>query len=184
MEESPKHPDVAAIFGRLLEAVGLNAAQFARKIGSTPQAVSNYVVGRNEPGRKMLAQIIEAYPNISAAWLTTGIGEPFPGGQFSQLPAPLPPAIREGFPPVPGTATPAEADFVGRYIKSLEQQLTDAREDMGYLQGLVTELMGKPLASADAAVLMSIPRTVVSGLRPAACEYVEARVVEMYRKAA
>jgi len=84
MEEPPKHPDVARIFTRLLESVGLNARQFAQKIGSTPQAISNYMVGRNEPGRKMLAQIIEAYPNIDAAWLTTGEGEPFPNGRHNE----------------------------------------------------------------------------------------------------
>jgi transcriptional regulator with XRE-family HTH domain len=85
MEELSKHPDVARIFTRLLESVGLNAAQFARKIGSTPQAISNYMVGRNEPGRKMLAQIIEAFPRIDAAWLATGEGEPFPEGRHLSL---------------------------------------------------------------------------------------------------
>ena len=94
MEELPKHPDVARIFTQLLDTLGMNAAQFARKIGSTPQAVSNYMVGRNEPGRKMLALIIEAYPNIDAGWLATGVGEPFPNGKFLQLPAPVPSEAR------------------------------------------------------------------------------------------
>lgn len=161
MEEPPKHPDVARIFTQLLDAVGMNAAQFARKIGSTPQAVSNYMVGRNEPGRKMLALIIEAYPNIDASWLATGMGEPFPNGKFSQLPPAVPSEAkphREGFPATPGTATPKEADFVGRVIRDLEKQIADYQAREAWYQ----EMLKKPLASADAAAFMtavpSMPR--------------------------
>ena len=80
MEEPPKHPAVAALFSQLLTATGLNAAGLAKKLDITPQAISNYVVGRNEPGRKMMAAIIKAFPAINAVWLATGEGEPFPNG--------------------------------------------------------------------------------------------------------
>jgi hypothetical protein len=80
MEEPPKHPGVAAMFSELLTKTGLNAAGLAKKLGITPQAVSNYIVGRNEPGRKMIAAIIKAFPAVNAVWLATGEGEPFPNG--------------------------------------------------------------------------------------------------------
>lgn len=123
MEELPKHPDVARIFTRLLDSVGLNAAQFARKIGSTPQAISNYMVGRNEPGRKMLAQIIAAYPTIDAAWLASGKGEPFPAGVYNQLPPPVPNRLAE--------PTPAD--------RPLGPWLNREGEDAPYWRGVAAE---------------------------------------------
>ena len=95
MEEPPKHPAVAALFSQLLAATNLNAAGLAKKLDITPQAISNYVVGRNEPGRKMMAAIIKAFPTINAIWLATGEGEPFPNGVH-------------GRPAAPGAPTPVQ----------------------------------------------------------------------------
>ena len=163
MEENPKHPDVARIFTQLLDTLDMNAAQFARKIGSTPQAVSNYMVGRNEPGRKMLALIIEAYPNIDAAWLATGAGEPFPNGRVrAQLPPPVPsearPLLRPG--QRPATTVMAVLPFTSEEVAVMHTELLAARRELATanqtierLWGQNTELLKKPGASADTADL-------------------------------
>lgn len=101
MEEPPKHPAVAALFAELLTATKLNAAGLAKKLGITPQAISNYIVGRNEPGRKMMAAIIKAFPAINAVWLATGEGQPFPNGVHGEKR----PAPASAAPPAPSVET-------------------------------------------------------------------------------
>jgi hypothetical protein len=71
----------------------------------------------------------------------------------SQLPPPVPSKLEPSKPglPTPGEATPQQADFVGKLIERLEKELAQAQADKEYLQGLVTDLMGKSDDSPDAA---------------------------------
>lgn len=193
MEEPPKHPDVARIFTRLLESVGLNAAQFARKIGSTPQAISNYMVGRNEPGRKMLAQIIEAYPNIDAAWLATGEGEPFPTGRVLAHAKPSGEARATAHPTVQptdkeltsGTATGPymydEDPVVQQLLIRLAEKdriIERQQEDIDAWR----DAFRKPQASAYAAAPAE-PRQEITGFRTAATLAPAGKVIAMWKPA-
>ena len=46
----------------------------ARKIGKTPQQVSNYLSGVNVPSADVLQAVASAYPSVSPTWLLTGKG--------------------------------------------------------------------------------------------------------------
>lgn len=140
METHPKHPDVAAIFARLLSELSVSANQLAAQLGTSQQAISNYVTGRNKPGGDLLAAIVTRYPAINSTWLLTGVGEPFPNGR-TLTPAPRPVAV-----PTPGltsgAATVAEAENV-----LLREQIVEQREMIHWLK---LEL-GKSPGSADPA---------------------------------
>jgi transcriptional regulator with XRE-family HTH domain len=205
--EELKHPDVAAIFERLLRELGISGNQLAVALGTSQQAISNYTSGRNKPGREIMAAIVQRYPAINAAWLLTGEGDPFPEGRYNEKPATSlahgrahgearatthptvqptdkelangaanGPAMREGFPPVPGTATPEQADFVGRLIHRLETELADAKAREEQQSRLIEQLLGKSPASAHAATPAE-PATPIS-LRPTAC--IDAKIIPMH----
>lgn len=186
MEEPPKHPDVARIFTQLLDTLGMNAAQFARKIGSTPQAVSNYMVGRNEPGRKMLALIIEAYPNIDAAWLASGKGEPFPNGRVLAHGKPtgeartaimhptIQPADKEltsGTPTGPTMFVNDTGTLEGHWKMIAEERAARLADKDQEIERLMQQLEAwqeafrKPLASAEAAAHLTFSTSAPIGPR-------------------
>jgi len=165
MEEPPKHPAVAALFTELLAATNLNAAGLAKKLDITPQAISNYVVGRNEPGRKMMAAIIKAFPAINAVWLATGEGEPFPNGVHGR------PAPAKALPiPVAPAPAVAEAEPMA-YGDAVELAVANARiadrdETIRQQQFKIDELnreLGKPFNGLDAAgpIVPSSPRNPI-----------------------
>ena len=92
MEDLPKHPEVAMIFARLLAELGISGNQLAKALNTSQQVISGYASGRTNPGREMIAAIIQRYPAINAAWLVTGQGEPFPEGRYNQKPRAAEPA--------------------------------------------------------------------------------------------
>ena len=47
-------------------------ADFARKVGESPQAVNNWVSRDN--GMNVLNKVIEAFPEVNSDWLMTGHG--------------------------------------------------------------------------------------------------------------
>ena len=53
---------------------GGNGSGMARKIGKTPQQVSNYLSGANVPSADVLEAVAGAYPAVSPTWLLTGKG--------------------------------------------------------------------------------------------------------------
>jgi len=59
-----------------MESLGMNRDQFARAIGVTTPAICDWLVNGKTLG-KIVLQIIEAYPNLSAEWLLRGTGEMF-----------------------------------------------------------------------------------------------------------
>lgn len=61
----------------LVEYSGLNVTQFANRVGfSTAQAVRELIKGKTKTlSYKSLNLILDAFPEISKAWLTSGEGE-------------------------------------------------------------------------------------------------------------
>ena len=132
MDEPPKHPAVAAIFTRLLSELGLSGNQLARTLGTSQQVISGYASGRTSPGREMIAGIIRRYPAISAAWLATGEGEPFPAGRFNEKPAgppdeptPTPPAA-----PAAAAGLPFSGEVLDRLLTQINTQAQQHREEL------------------------------------------------------
>lgn len=61
---------------RLLAENSLTLADFCKKIGLNSTTTIAKIVSENrKPSSKTIGRIINAYPNISYQWLTTGIGE-------------------------------------------------------------------------------------------------------------
>lgn len=61
---------------RLLADNSLTLADFCKKIGLNSTTTIAKIVSENrKPSSKTIGRIINAYPNISYQWLTTGIGE-------------------------------------------------------------------------------------------------------------
>ena len=144
MEDPPKHPEVAAIFARLLAELGLSGNQLAKSLNTSQQVISGYASGRTNPGREMLAAIIRRYPAINAAWLATGEGEPFPAGRFNEKPT-LTPAATSALPTpglTSGAATVAEAENI-----LLRQQ----NEHLLGENARLWDMLGKSPGSSDAA---------------------------------
>jgi len=175
MEEQPKHPDVAAMFNQLLDVLDLNAAQFAKRIGSAPQVISNYMRGSNEPGRKVLALIIKAYPNIDAAWLATGEGNPFPDGRFPTRPMPVPNELKEVAAQqhaqslTPAQQLHAESETLLKLavaeanLEQTRKQLADKDKLIDRLWNMIPQKLGKLMSSLEAAHGVRIPYSYGSG---------------------
>ena len=147
MDDPVKHPEVAAIFTRLLTELRLSGNQLARALNTSQQVISGYASGRTNPGREMIAAIIARYPAISAAWLVTGIGEPFPAGRFNEKPAP-----RAAEPAADYTTGAGTIDATVNLL--LKEQLSEARERAAADRALIAWLqgeLGKSPGSSDAA---------------------------------
>lgn len=56
----------------VIKANNLSSAEFADRLGIKRSNLSHVLSGRNKPGIDFLSKIIEAYPNVNAAWLITG----------------------------------------------------------------------------------------------------------------
>lgn len=135
METSPKHPEVALIFTRLLSELRLSGSQLAKSLQTSQQVINGYTSGRTSPGREMFAAIIRRYPAINAAWLATGAGEPFPTGRFNEKPAPPP---DEPTPPAAPAAAAVIAPLAGDVLDKLLNQINSAaqqhREELAALK--------------------------------------------------
>jgi len=60
---------------QLLEARKLTPTQFADAIGVARPIVSHILSGRNKPSLEVVQKVIEAFPDLSLAWLLRGAGE-------------------------------------------------------------------------------------------------------------
>lgn len=59
----------------ILKHFKLTSSQFADEIGVQRSSVSHVLSGRNKPGFDFVQKIMSKFPEISAEWLLTGIGE-------------------------------------------------------------------------------------------------------------
>lgn len=171
---------------QLREAKQLSVADFAAAAGVKPSAIYGLESNANKPSIETVGALREAFPDLDTEWLQFGGGQMFKGGQAltpaAQLPPQVPSKLEPSKPelPVPGEATPIQADFVGRLISQLEQE--NARKDalIEWLQEQNAQLLKKPLANLDAAAFMvAEPATPIS-LRPKACQPTECVVRPMW----
>jgi len=58
----------------LIEALGMNAFQFAQALGVTSTQIYNCVNGRNAPSFDLLSKIAITFPTVNLPWLLTGKG--------------------------------------------------------------------------------------------------------------
>lgn len=145
--EPPKFPEIGERLTQFIEQSSEpNARQFALRAGLAPQLVSNLAAGYSMPSGETLIALGAAYKGFDAMWLLTGKNT-----ASAQLPPQVPSKLEPSKPtlPTPGEATPVQADFVGRLIKRLEDEIAGYQEREAWYQ----EMLKKPLASADAANL-------------------------------
>ena len=169
----------------LPELLGYDSpAALAKAMGLDPNTVRKAMQGPSKPSFDTLEAITKKHPKLSPDWLLLGTGPMLRDGRAltpaarptadpSDPPAPSRPGL-----PVPGTATPAEADFVGRLIERLEKELADAKAREEQQGRLIQTLLGKSPASAYAAI-PSEPRQQIAGFRTTA-QAREGKVVAMY----
>ena len=55
-----------------MKSGNLSASEFADKIDVKRSNLSHVLSGRNKPSLDFLVKVIDAYPNVNAAWLITG----------------------------------------------------------------------------------------------------------------
>lgn len=68
---------IAQRFEALIKALKMNNNSFAKSIGVSSTAIISVTSSRNEPGFKILTNILEAHPQVSSNWLLRGEGEMF-----------------------------------------------------------------------------------------------------------
>lgn len=57
-----------------IESEGLKPSLFADIIGVNRATISHILSGRNKPSIDFLEKLLNAYPNVNANWLISGIG--------------------------------------------------------------------------------------------------------------
>jgi transcriptional regulator with XRE-family HTH domain len=57
-----------------MESEGLKSSEFADTIGVNRATISHILSGRNKPSIDFFEKLLQAYPNLNANWLITGIG--------------------------------------------------------------------------------------------------------------
>jgi len=57
-----------------IESEGLKPSLFADIIGVNRATISHILSGRNKPSIDFLEKLLNAYPNLNANWLISGIG--------------------------------------------------------------------------------------------------------------
>lgn len=80
----------------LLKYLGISQLEFARKVGTTTNAVTNWK--KRELGRTVINKIVNAYPQINVTWLINGEGPVFKWKEYLEE-----------------TYTPAKEDDVKKY---------------------------------------------------------------------
>lgn len=58
----------------IMQKEGINARQFAERVGIQPATMSNILNGRNNPSLDVLQRVIYAFPTISPEWMFVGNG--------------------------------------------------------------------------------------------------------------
>lgn len=56
----------------IMKSGNYTASEFADRIGVKRSNLSHVLSGRNKPSLDFLVKVINAYPNVNAAWLITG----------------------------------------------------------------------------------------------------------------
>lgn len=62
-----------ARLSKFIDNLGMNKKRFADEIGMSPQSISNYCAGRNQPKPKLLETLVQRF-GANREWLMTGSG--------------------------------------------------------------------------------------------------------------
>lgn len=98
-----------------------NASSIARTVNTTPQTISNLLAGETSPRVELVEAICNAYPDLNPTWLITGHGEMTFTGKVSNK--------SEG--------------LAEKFIKALEQEVEDLKQDKERLWKVLMNLTGK-----------------------------------------
>lgn len=59
---------------KIMSNYGLNAGQFAEKLGVQPSSISHILSGRNKPSLDFVTKLLNSFPQIDYMWLVMGKG--------------------------------------------------------------------------------------------------------------
>ncbi|MCH3924787.1 MAG: helix-turn-helix domain-containing protein [Bacteroidales bacterium] len=62
---------------QIMTNYGLNAGQFADKLGVQPSSISHILSGRNKPSLDFVTKLLKSFPDIDYMWLVMGKGSMF-----------------------------------------------------------------------------------------------------------
>ena len=62
---------------QIMTNYGLNAGQFADKLGVQPSSISHILSGRNKPSLDFVTKLLSCFPQIDYMWLVMGKGSMF-----------------------------------------------------------------------------------------------------------
>ena len=68
---------------QIMTNYGLNAGQFAEKLGVQPSNISHILSGRNKPSLDFITKLLNAFPDIDFKWLVQGYGSMLSANKFS-----------------------------------------------------------------------------------------------------
>lgn len=106
----------------IFTALGLTQSQFASQYGINRQTMYSIASGRNEPSLKLLMQLCDVEPRISAEYLLKGTGSPLI--EIEELANPEPPTV---------DSLRLQNDILKKQLQVLEAQinrLTDQNEKL------------------------------------------------------
>lgn len=69
----------------LISHLGLNTAEFERRIGVSGGTISKGCEGKNGPTASIFLKVFKKYPTVNIHWLITGTGEMLLNGSVSQV---------------------------------------------------------------------------------------------------
>jgi hypothetical protein len=154
------YPALSARFTTILDSLELNPRQFALKIESSPQNISNYVLGYALPGGNILKQIAERWPQINVNWLLTGQGQMMNKSiaQATSVSSMTPKALPADPLPLTPTAGPLTVVPESEQVKELKETIRELREH----NRLLTELLR---AGIDISKLTSAGATATGSFK-------------------
>ena len=104
---------------KIMESQGMNAKQFALKLGVSAGTLSNIFGGRNKPSLELLENTLQSFPNLNTDWLILGKGEMYLPGTTPSFKG-----ERNLFTEIDNTpAQPAEDDVAAKLAAGIKQVL-------------------------------------------------------------
>ena len=58
----------------LIDSLNMKRPEFSQKIGSNKQTIGHIINNKSSPNFATVMQVLDAFPNLNAEWLTRGVG--------------------------------------------------------------------------------------------------------------